>query len=290
MTRIAVVYATLGRPDLICRVVDHLQGQTRKPDVVIVSAVVASDATGSELSPMKPEILLGEKGLCKQRNRALAALAGRADLVIFFDDDFVPQDDFIAQTLALFDANPLLAGATGRVIADGIKTPGISFDEAVAFIAQEPPLAAPEVRPCDSLYGCNMVIRMALAEGIEFDERLPLYGWLEDVDFTYRLARRGPLVLSEKLIGVHMGTKGGRTSGRRFGYSQIANPVYMLRKRSVPRKMAIQRISRNVVSNILGSVRPEPYIDRFGRLVGNMIGLRDLLTARLDPEKMLTMD
>jgi hypothetical protein len=36
------------------------------------------------------------RGLCRQRNRALELLAGRCDVVIFFDDDFVPSPDYLA--------------------------------------------------------------------------------------------------------------------------------------------------------------------------------------------------
>jgi GT2 family glycosyltransferase len=287
MIRIAVAYATLGRPELIARSIDHLQRQTRRPDVVIVSAAQASDIAGLD---RRPEIILGDKGLCKQRNRALAAVAGRADVILFFDDDFVPREDYVEQTVALFAARPTLAGATGHVIADGIKTPGIDFDEAIALIRQEPPRAAPAIIPRDSLYGCNMAIRMRAAAGLEFDERLPLYGWLEDADYTYRLGRRGPLVLSQALVGVHLGTKGGRTSERRLGYSQIANPIYMLRKRSIPRKMAAQKIIRNIAANLLGCILPESYINRPSRLAGNMIAIRDFALNRMSPDKILEID
>ena len=77
-----------------------------------------------------------------------------------------------------------------------------------------------------------MIVRTApvLAHGLRFDDNLPLYGWLEDIDFARSIAPYGRVVKSMLLRGVHLGVKRGRTSGVKLGYSQIANPLYMLRK------------------------------------------------------------
>lgn len=291
MTKIAVVYATVGRADLAGRSVGHLARQSRPADLVVVSAVSPDDFAQDRDGPIVPEVLYGEKGLCAQRNRALAHIAGRADIVVFFDDDFVPADDYLANLATLFDSWPELAGATGWVVADGIKTPGIRFDDAVRQLEGVAAPAEPVVAVLDGgLYGCNMAMRTSLTEGLWFDEAMPLYGWLEDLDFTFRLRARGPLVWSDRLTGVHLGTKGGRTSGMKLGYSQIANPVYMLRKRSAPRRHVIELMIRNVASNLFLSIRPEPYVDRFGRLRGNLLALRDLASSRLDPMRVLRLD
>jgi GT2 family glycosyltransferase len=140
-----------------------------------------------------------------------------------------------------------------------------------------------------ALYGCNLTVRLAAAEGIRFDEALPLYGWQEDVDFSYQLGRKGLLVHTNKLAGVHLGAKGGRTSGRRLGYSQIANPVYLLRKRTIPRRLAWRLMLRNLAANLVRSVWPEPYVDRAGRLRGNLAALADLAAGSLHPERILEL-
>ncbi len=147
------------------------------------------------------------------------------------------------------------------------------------------------MRDIHALYGCNMAIRLGAADGLRFDEMLPLYGWLEDIDFTYRVGRRGGrMVKAEAMAGVHMGTKGGRTSGVRLGYSQIANPVYMLRKRSVPQRLAWRLMRNNLFSNIGRSLWAEPHVDRIGRLRGNLIALCDLVTGRIDPRRILELE
>ena len=53
-----------------------------------------------------------------------------------------------------------------------------------------------------------MAIRMSAAQGMRFDENLPLYGWQEDIDFTRRLGRHGRQVSTGAVTGVHLGGHG----------------------------------------------------------------------------------
>jgi hypothetical protein len=41
--------------------------------------------------------------------------------------------------------------------------------------------------------------------------------------------------------------------------------------------------------NIVHAPRPEPYVDRRGRLRGNLLALADLLRARMAPERVLDL-
>ncbi len=290
MARLYVAIATIGRPETVSRVVQWLGRQTRPADGVVVSATKPGDV--ERLASLAPgvECVFSEPGLCRQRNRALQVLRERADIVIFLDDDFVPRPDYFEALEARFAREADLVGATGGLIADGIHGRGFGFDEAVDMVERSmaTPISLAE-RPIAALYGCNMAVRLSACEGLQFDERLPLYGWLEDIDFTHRLARRGKLVKSQAFSGVHMGVKGGRTSGRRLGYSQIVNPVYLLRKKSVPRSLALRLMRQNLLSNLVRSLRPEPHIDRAGRLKGNLIALGDVLRGRVDPERVMKL-
>jgi hypothetical protein len=48
-------------------------------------------------------------------------------------------------------------------------------------------------------------------------------------------------------------------------------------------------MSRNVAANLARSFYPEPYVDRFGRLKGNVVALVDLFTGRLHPQRILQL-
>lgn len=288
---IAVVVATTGRPRTSRLTIDRLARQSRIPDRVLAVAVTPADVAELGEAAIAVESHFAPRGLCSQRNHALAMLGGRSDLVIFFDDDFVAADDYLENVERLFLQYPDIVGATGRVIADGANGRGIPFEEAEAIVAADTHVAdwSRITRPKRGLYGCNMVFRAAAIGQLRFDENLPLYGWQEDVDFSYRLGTRGRLVACDAIKGVHMGEKIGRTSGRRLGYSQIANPLYLLGKRSIPRDLAWRIMRNNVSSNLWGSLWPEPYIDRRGRLIGNLLAVRDLATRRMHPRRILEL-
>lgn len=289
---IAVVIATVGRPATVAKLAKRLTRQTRVADRVLVVAVAQSDITGLDQAQTGAEGYLAPRGLCCQRNHALAILDGGADLVVFFDDDFVPDDDYLANAERLFLSRPDIVGATGRVVADGANGAGIGFDEAEAIVASHAPAPADvdAVGHRRGLYGCNMVIRLDAIGDLRFDEALPLYAWQEDVDFSYRLGAHGRLVDCAALAGVHMGEKAGRTSGRRLGYSQIANPIYLLRKSSIPSDLAYRIMRNNLASNLRGCIFPDPNIDRVGRLIGNIRAMADLITGRIHPSRIFTLD
>ncbi|KKX24480.1 glycosyltransferase [Rhizobium sp. LC145] len=283
--RTAVVIATRGRPDVVTATVRHLlDTQTLKPHTVIVSCVDIADA-GSLASDSRVKVVTGKPGLTAQRNKALASLPPATDIVVFFDDDFVPHPAWLCAAAAAFADEVRLVGFTGRVIADGIKGPGIQFHDAVRLIDGAPATDSTWHHPY-SPYGCNMAFRVSAIGEARFDERLVLYGWLEDRDFAAALAKQGGLfVRSQEAIGVHMGAKVGRVSGERLGYSQIVNPLYMLRKGTMTRRQVADQVLRNTASNLGRLLWPEPFIDRRGRLKGNFIGIADVLRGHLEPER-----
>ncbi|RDE05319.1 glycosyltransferase family 2 protein [Sphingomonas aracearum] len=286
MPRLYVIIATVGRADLTRRTVALLHDQTRPPDGVVVVGAAPADIEGVADAAGRVEAIIGDRGLPRQRNRGLDAVNGRADLVVFFDDDFVPAPDYLEQVEALFTEFPDVSGITGNLIADGINAGGFSLEQARELVANGAAAMDAAVKPRSALYGCNMAIRLSAAQGLRFDEKLPLYGWLEDIDFTVLLGRRGRLISSGRVTGVHMGVKGGRTSGRKLGYSQVANVVYLYRKGSMQPGLGRKLLLNNVVSNLVKSLRPEPDIDRRGRLYGNALAIADVLRGRVDPRRI----
>lgn len=288
--RIFVIIPTVGRAECVADTVARLAHQTRRPDGVLVIGAEPSDIEGVGPSPgLSVETMLARKGSSSQRNHGLDQIEDHADVALFFDDDYLPAPDYVERLERLFEQQDDLVGLTGRMVCDGVHGPGLSFNRAEQCLVDDTAVAVPMLQPRRGLYGCNMGIRLAAARGVRFDERLPLYGWQEDIDYSYRIGACGRLALAEELRGVHLGIKRGRTSGKRFGYSQIANPVYLLGKRTIPRDRAYRIMWRNVAMNLIRSIRPEAHIDRRGRLAGNMIALRDLLLGYLRPERTLEL-
>jgi glycosyltransferase involved in cell wall biosynthesis len=288
--RLAIGIATRARPDMVAEALREIAHQTRPPDRVLICGTGPEDVGG--LAPVpNGEILFAPSGLPRQRNAILDRI-GDCDVVLFLDDDFLMAPDYVAATVAALQADPEVVVTTGFVIADGTRGPGFSPEAGRDLIARDStPIRDLGVEKAYHGYGCNMALRLAPVRGhaLRFDERLPLYGWSEDVDFTHRLGRHGRIVKVLGARGVHLGVKTGRTPGRRLGYSQVANPIYLFGKGSYSWGRASRSVLRNLAANVVKSLQPEPYIDRRGRLHGNGLAILDLLRGRLAPERILDL-
>lgn len=291
--KIAVGIASTGRPQVLDETIRVLARQSRLPDQLWICPAKPEDyepVTG--LSSFPINVVTGAVGSCAQRNLILSALAG-IDIVVFLDDDFFPADDYLEQIEILFTDSPDIVAATGRPIEDGASGPGLTVEHGLSVLAKATAARSDggHIAETTGTYGCNMAFRVQpiREQNLFFDENLPLYGWQEDIDFSSRLAPCGRIVEANSLRGVHLGFKAGRTSGLRFGYSQIANPVYLVGKGTMPRRFARNLMLRNFVANLLGSLSPEPWIDRRGRLRGNFLALRDILTKRMSPRRILEL-
>ena len=291
MTCIALCIATTGRPAILAETLRNVVPQTRRPDTVVVCPIRMDDVGEAAAAlPFAVRIVTGSPGLAAQRNTLLRAVPS-ADLVLFIDDDFLLAPDFIARMEETFARETDCVVLTGQVAADGIAGPGLSVDEGRRILASHVGGTA-SVAPIFTAYGCNMAINWARLRATPclFDENLPLYAWAEDVDFSRQASAHGRVLKATSMVGVHLGAKSGRVSGVRFGYSQVANQVYLARKGTIPFGLALRKALENVAANLLGTIRnDEAHVDRRGRLIGNLYGLRDLVTFRLSPLRILTM-
>ncbi len=289
---IGIAIATAGRTAILTETLRDMAQQTHAPACIALCPAEEKDVDRPALDALGLPLLYtsGKKGSAAQRN-ALLRVMPPVDLVLFLDDDFFMAADYLGELSALFQADPSLVMATGTVVFDGANGPGLQSAEGRTVLATAVKAPVDRVEPVFNGYGCNMAVRWStLADkGIWFDENLPLYSWGEDVDYSRQVALHGRIVKSSRLVGVHLGTKQGRTSGIRFGYSQVANQVYFFRKGVVSLKFALLFGSRNLLANLRGSLFPESYIDRRGRLLGNYYGLVDLLRGRSSPGRILDL-
>jgi hypothetical protein len=295
MLKIAVGIATGGRREVLSTAIGLLARQTRLPNLLVICPTDPRDVDGSELEKFPAPALVVEApiGLPAQRNRILSAV-GDADVIVFFDDDFFACDSYLANIEALFAANPDVTAATGFLLADGAVGPGLAMEKGLDILQSDnrADLSNVALADIEGTYGCNMSFRLDSIRhsNLLFDENLPLYAWQEDIDFSMRLRPHGRIVKSEALRGVHLGIKAGRTSGLRLGYSQIANPIYLLRKGTMSRKHAGKLMGRNFLANLIRTLHPEPWVDRKGRLKGNLLAFVDLVIGRISPKRILQLN
>jgi hypothetical protein len=51
--------------------------------------------------------------------------------------------------------------------------------------------------------------------------------------------------------------------------------------------LALKQVGKNMLANGLRSFSPEPWVDRRGRLLGNMRAIKDLIGGKMSPERAL---
>jgi len=290
--KIAVGIATAGRREVVQQTIGFLRNQTRLPDLLVACPLVSDKLSDRDFPdfPFPVVVTSGPVGLCAQRN-AILAKAADCDLSVFFDDDFIAESHYLQELEKTFLNNPDVVAATGFMLADDVTGPGLTIEQGLKIVQGNVRKGSDVLKPVHGLYGCNMSYRMQHIRDhrLRFDENLPLYGWQEDIDFSLQIAPFGRMVKNDGLMGVHLGVKAGRTSGVRLGYSQIANPVYLSKKGTMSWQHARKLISRNIVANLARSIYPEPWIDRHGRLKGNMLALMDLLRGKASPARILQL-
>lgn len=297
-----VIIATKGRAADAYELLTWLDEQTLPAHHIIVMGADTCDIEGLDRHPStqsgRVSIRISSRaGLTIQRNagidlaKSLGLFESGNYFVSFFDDDFRPEAHWLEQAKKYFMANPDVVGITGHVVADGVHGENITSSDAKAYLRGERPphqhwASGDAARSLDSLYGCNMAFNHKVMSQCRFDEALPLYGWQEDQDFTGQASRLGRTLYIPHCKGVHLGTKSGRTSGLRFGYSQIANPIYLIKKGTMPKRKAYKFMIKYVLVNTAKSLINHQLVDYPGRLKGNLLALRDLVFGRCDPRRV----
>lgn len=292
-----IVIPTVGRADLLGKLLPYLLSIISPEWRIVVVGSSNSDfpqsfGSGEKFSE-RVEFLVSEKGAATQRNFGIKKVLDDSNIILLMDDDFVPVVNYFSILEEFFSKNHEVVGINSTLLFDGAGKGGITLEAALDIIekSEYPPLKVDKFCEVPSLYGCNMAVRSSALRMLQewFDAELPLYSWLEDRDFSYRLNLHGSLVRLSMLYGVHLGYRKGRTSEVRYGYSQIANPVYLYRKKTLSLRSACGLIFRPVCMNILRFLWPELWIDRRGRLIGNCRAVFDLLRSSLHPGNIMRM-
>jgi GT2 family glycosyltransferase len=273
------------------RTIAFLAKQQRQPDSILVAHAEPADVGDAPSRFPHVTFIQAELGLTRQRNAILAA-AQDSDILLFVDDDFFLDPQYLAITERFFVENPEVLASTGRVLADDVKGPGLTVAQAKFIVAGSTAAQCEQrITPTFFAYGCNMCLRVApiREHDLRFDETLPLYGWYEDWDFSRRLASFGSIVQISNACGVHLSAKAGRITGVRMGYAQVANPIYLARKGTFPWSHVFKFIVGPCLKNLVRSLAPEAHVDRLGRLCGNLAAFRDLLTGTLSPTQITNL-
>ena len=248
-SRIAFVIATKDRPEELARLWRSLLAQTRLPEEVVVV-----DASASPAPPPDPgrsplivrRVPSAVASLTRQRNIGIAAVGPAVDLIGFLDDDAVLEENAVAETARFFDEfGPELGGAALNMVnhpamdlAGFKRTP---LAEALGLYARRGGTVTASgfqtmvgtveaIQWTEWLPNGASVWRREIFYGHLFDEWYTGYGYLEDLDFSYRVGRTYRLAVVAAARYRHLPAGGGRPAGFAFGVQEVLNRLHFVKK------------------------------------------------------------
>lgn len=229
---ISVLVPTRNRPDDLRAFVQSLVAQTRTPDELVlvdssdpvhpIEAIVREGLAGSGI-----DLVYGrsEPGTSLQRNVAVSL--SRGEILFFCDNDVVLERDYVERTLPCFDLErtPPVGGVMGTItnapyrgrtteIVYGLfglthwtdrDDPRLYASGGVRWVAHPH-----QVLDVPATYSTIVAFRRACFEGERWAEFLPGYTINEDVELSFRIAKRWTLVQTPDARAVHNESPAGR--------------------------------------------------------------------------------
>lgn len=294
--KIAFVVATKDRPEKLRHMLRSLDRQSHRTDQIII--------IDSGIPPVK-EVLRDFPNLnltystffppsaTKQRNFGLTEISPEITLVGFLDDD-VELDVNAIEKLLLFweDAPNQMAG----VALNMVNHPGLfastlkylPFAERLGLYSQNKGDVLPSGfqtmigKVKDNIYvkwlptGAS-VWRKKIFEDYQFDEWFRDYSYLEDLDFSFSVGKKYKLMVLGGAEYYHFPAKEGRGSGFRFGFREVENRLYIVKKyREFSLLKCYLALHVRMMMN-LGLFIWEQKLHYFQRALGNAGGLMSSL-------------
>jgi GT2 family glycosyltransferase len=244
----SIVLCTKERACDVAKCLDSLRAQTRIPEQLIV-VDSGSDDTESHVRAFARDVtstevvyLRSEPGLTLQRNAGIRAAA--MDVLHFFDDDCTLEPEYIDEMQNVFESSPDVLGAGPRLLLPYSPSLPGKFWRKLFLLPDT--AGSGRIQPSgfgtytwfshidsphdvEVLCGC-CAFRRSVFDTHMFDEHFSGYGYLEDLEFSYRMGRHGRLVCNPRARITHWESPSARIDWRRLAAMQIVNHAYVFRK------------------------------------------------------------
>jgi GT2 family glycosyltransferase len=245
----SVIVATKNRAkELSTLLLPSLLSQTWLPDEVIFVDQSSDNSTRKVVESFEKRIT-GEKphvvylletnhtGAASARNSAIART--KADFLIFLDDDVVLEPDFVKELLKVYEQYPAVGGVSG--VITNYSPPSLSWrivmrlfwtgpfhDERQPIYWNADRLRNHEPFPVRKFGSGVMSVRRSAFAGDRFDERYRGAG-AEDVELSWRLSERHPLMMTPRARLVHVRTETGRSQAHWLQFDALSS-YYLYRR------------------------------------------------------------
>ncbi|MGJ8454518.1 glycosyltransferase family 2 protein [Pseudothermotoga sp. U03pept] len=284
--RLAVGIPTLNRPEDLKRTIMSILKNSVLPDAIFVADQSDDDTTMRVCEQLEKEaqgvklvyLRMDRKGLTRARNKILDETIPKYDIIAFLDDDVVLDKEYISEIRKTFLHDDDVTGVTGRMIQK-VRKFGLKLDYNIylflsylrAFLRGYFSVAAgiflpprvneylvntfPVVNPlrrnlienAQWLYGGLMSYRTRDLRYKRFDEQLILYGFAEDLIFSYSLWLEGKkLVVNPRALVQHVESPASRLNQDARTLMMIGYRLYALAK--FRPKSVVEKLSTKLVN------------------------------------------
>ena len=298
---LAFVVATMDRPAHLARLLESLSAQAIVPAEVVVvdgGAAPVADLCRAPRPFSVRHLPFRPPSTARQRNAGLEALGPGIAFVGFLDDDVLLEPGAVGAMMAFFDAAPADVGGAAFAMSNhpplrAARWKSSRLAERAGLYSRRPgavtrsgfqtmigPLAA-DVRT-DWLPSGAVVWRRDVLRRLRFDEWFADYGYLEDLDLSYRAGKSSVLMAVAGARYSHHPDSSPRPDPYRFGRKEVANRMRFVGKNpelspALCRLALAVRALMSLSDGLLRGRRQE-----LRRVRGNLAGL---LGGRPGPER-----
>lgn len=294
--RLAVVVPTKDRPAELRRLLDSVRQQSTRPDQIII--VDGGDRTVEGVVADFPDLGIEyvrhyPPSLAKQRNAGMVRLRPDMTLAAYLDDDLVMEPGAFEAMHRFWDrADADVGGARFNIIDEPhphllwLKTLFL-IDYPRRGVILPSGFQTSICRTDEDFYvqwlsGGATVWRREVVDTIHYDEWFLGTGYLEDIEYSYRVGRRYRLAVVADAKVQHLSPPVRRDRLHLLGLWEAQNRLYFVRKNP---KLSPLLLTWGILGNIFLNALRGVYTrnpDYFVRARGNAAGLAAVLRGRID--------
>ena len=238
---LSVIIPTLNRAADLSRTLPTLLAQTVVPDEIIIVDQTPDDSSKKVVDEFSAKaaaqcgdalrlIYLHHPGLLGVGvARNIAIEHATSGILVFLDDDVLLEPDFLAELLVVYQQDARVGGVSGVVTNYPLPSRkerllyrvfwlGPFHDERQPIYWNCEKLRHSGLFPVRKFSGCLMSLRRDALDGERFDPKYKGAG-SEDLDLSWRVSERWPLVITPRARLVHVRTNLGRRRDHWFTYA-----------------------------------------------------------------------
>jgi len=297
--KISFVIATKDRPDELCRALQSIRHQSRRPDEIIIvdgGSVSIEDVINKFLELNIIYLKSTPPSASRQRNLGIHKVGSSIDLVGILDDDIVFETNAIEKMVSFWEqASSNLGGAAFNLV----NHPGLSlgilkrlpFSKTLELYSSEPGVVLKsgfqtmigylnKNQFVKWLPSTACVYRKQVFRETCFDEWFSDYSYLEDLDISYTVGKKYLLAVVADANYYHLPATSSRLKAMEFGKREVKNRLYFVKKnKELSLAHCYLDLSLRLLMNLGLSVTSRRlYFAK--RAWGNVLGLIASLDAR----------